>query len=128
MKFLLDTHIFLWGLSNVPRLSSQVQQVLLSPVDDVFVSVVSAWEIGIKKSLAKLTAPDDLEQEILRCGFLTLQMTFDHAKAVATLPWQHRDPFDRMLIAQAQIEALTLVTADPIIRKYDVNLLFMVKK
>ena len=125
MKHLLDTHIFLWAISNVPRLSPHVRQVLASPANDVFISVITAWEISIKKGLGKLSSPMNLEQAVLHGGFSSLLLTFEHAEAVANLPMIHRDPFDRMLIAQARIEELTLVTADPVFKEYDVDLLFM---
>ncbi|MEO5330161.1 MAG: type II toxin-antitoxin system VapC family toxin [Magnetococcus sp. THC-1_WYH] len=125
MRYLLDTHILLWGVSNVYRLSPQVRQVLASPDNDVFVSVVTAWEISIKLRLGKLSSPLGLEQEIIRCGFSPLLLTFSHAEAVAELPLIHRDPFDRMLIVQAQLDGLILVTADSAFKAYDVDLLFM---
>ncbi|MBF0137413.1 MAG: type II toxin-antitoxin system VapC family toxin [Magnetococcales bacterium] len=125
MKYLLDTHIFLWSLSNVSRLSSKVRDTIASPQHKVYVSVVSAWEIAIKKGLGKLSVPDNMEEEIYRCGFSTLSVTFDQTEVLAALPQHHRDPFDRMLIVQAMTDHLTLITADPMFKAYSVNLLFM---
>ncbi len=125
MRLLLDTHVFLWSISSIRQLPPQVREKMLSPANEVFVSVATAWEIGIKKGLGKLTAPDGLEREILRCGFSALPVTFTHTEAVAGLPRHHRDPFDRMLIVQARLDRLTLVTADPVMRQYDVDLLFI---
>ncbi|MBF0426425.1 MAG: type II toxin-antitoxin system VapC family toxin [Magnetococcales bacterium] len=125
MRYLLDTHILLWSLSDVERLSPKVRDIIIGPRHEVFVSVVSAWEIAIKKGLGRLSAPDGMEAEVRRCGFSTLLVTFGHTEMLATLPHHHRDPFDRMLIAQARSDRLILVTADPMFAVYDVDLLFM---
>ncbi len=89
----------------------------------MFVSAVTAWEIAIKKSLGKLSAPDNYLEGLARYRFTALDITTEHALAVETLPLHHRDPFDRLLIAQAQLEKLTLVTSDPKIWAYDVAVL-----
>ena len=125
MNGLLDTNALLWFFFEDPRLPESVKDAIASPDNRMFVSVVSAWEIGIKKGLGRLSVPDGMQQEIHRCGFATLPLTFDHAEAVARLPHHHRDPFDRMLIVQARMEGMTLVTADPWFKTYDVELLFM---
>jgi len=89
----------------------------------VFVSSISIWEIAIKRNLGKLEAPDNLQEEIKLHRFTPLKINYDHAELAGKLPDIHRDPFDRMLIAQAIIEKLTLVTRDKIIPGYDVNTL-----
>ncbi len=120
MKYLLDTHILLWSLMNVEKLSDQARETIISRDNTIYVSLVSAWEVGIKKGLGKLTAPDHMESAIRMVGFMPLQVTFQHAEAVSRLPLHHSDPFDRMLIVQAQVEELTLITVDEAIQQYDV--------
>ena len=122
MNLLLDTHVVIWWLSADERLLPDVKQRL----DDdpgVWVSAVTMWEVGIKQSVGKLTLPRPLPEAIAQNSFRQLPITFDHAIAAAHLPLLHRDPFDRMLIAQARAENLTLVTRDPQIHRYEVDLL-----
>jgi PIN domain nuclease of toxin-antitoxin system len=111
-RFLLDTHVFLWWLGDDPRLGGEARALIADPDNTVFVSAASGWEIGIKRALGKLHAPPDLEREVERNGFTPLPVTFFHGEQAGALPPHHRDPFDRMLIAQAQAEGLLLVTAD----------------
>src|SRR5262245_33457526 len=110
-RLLLDTHIFLWWRGQPARLSSTVRNSIAT-ADLVFVSVASAWEAAIKCSLGRLEIPDTIEAGVLASGFEKLLITFTHTERVAGLPPHHRDPFDRMLVAQAQAEGLTLVTHD----------------
>ena len=124
VKLLLDTHALLWTLLDDARLSDTAKAAILNPGNEVFVSVVSAWEMAIKKGLGKLQVPDELEKEVKDCGFYTLSMSFTHAESVALLPHHHRDPFDRMLVVQAMKDRLTIVTADDVIPKYDVPTLW----
>jgi len=91
--------------------------------DQVYVSAASAWEIAIKASLGRIETDRRIEEVVTRSGFEELPIRISHAKAVETLPPHHRDPFDRMLVAQASVEALVLVTRDPLIRRYDVEVL-----
>ena len=119
MKLLLDTHVLLWWLSS-QRISARARAAIQDRDNDVLVSLASVWEIGIKKGIGKLDAPDDLEAQVASHSFVPLQITFTHAAAVANLPLLHRDPFDRMLVAQAQTEGLTVVTRDPRIARYGV--------
>ena len=123
MNLLLDTHTLIWALENHPALSGNARDAIIDGRNMVFVSSVSAWEISIKKAMGKLKAPDNLVEEIKLHRFTRLDMNFDHAKLAGELPDIHKDPFDRMLIAQAMIEKLTLVTRDSQIAKYDVSLL-----
>ena len=123
MNLLLDTHTLIWALENHPALSGNARDAIIDGRNMVFVSSVSAWEISIKKAMGKLKAPDNLVKEIKLHRFTRLDMNFDHAKLAGELPDIHKDPFDRMLIAQAMIEKLTLVTRDSQIAKYDVSLL-----
>ena len=123
MNLLLDTHAVLWALAEPASLSGPARTALEDARNDVFVSVVSAWEIAIKRALGKLDAPDDLEAAIRMQGFEPLLLTFHHAAQAGGLPPHHHDPFDRMLIAQAQAEGLVLVTRDSNIPLYGVHTL-----
>lgn len=111
-RLLLDTHVFLWWLLDDPRLGPEARAMITIPDNLVFVSAATGWEIGIKRALGKLLAPLDLEREVERNGFAPLPITFFHGEQAGALPQHHRDPFDRVLIAQAQAEGLLLVTAD----------------
>lgn len=112
MKLLLDTHVLLWWLANNSTLSELAKISISNPDNLIFVSAASAWEIAIKKSIGKLEAPDDLTQQIERKDFLPLPIVIDHALGVGKLPWHHQDPFDRIMIAQAQAEGMQIVTRD----------------
>ncbi len=121
MRLLLDTHVLLWSLTEPRKLSGRTRAALEDTANEVFVSAVSGWEIAVKQTLGKLEAPDDLEAGIVRHGFLLLNLTFAHAAHAGALPPHHGDPFDRMLVAQAQIERLILVTSDARIALYRVR-------
>jgi PIN domain nuclease of toxin-antitoxin system len=120
MNLLLDTHVLLWWLENNPSLSKAARSAIAQPSNLVFVSGVNALEISIKKALGKLKAPDNLEDEITANRFQSLPVTIPHALEVGKLPPHHNDPFDRLLIAQASIEGLTIVTRDAHIKMYGV--------
>ena len=120
-RLLLDTHAALWALAEPEALSSPARMALEDAGNEVFVSVVSAWEIAIKRALGKLEAPDDLEGALRMQGFEPLLMTFRHAARAGSLPPHHSDPFDRMLVAQAEAEGLVLVTRDARIPLYGVR-------
>lgn len=111
MKLLLDTHVFLWWREASERIGSEVGHAI-STADVVFVSAATAWEVAIKVALGKLRLPGPLEPAVEESRFDKLPITFAHAAAVAALSPHHRDPFDRMLIAQALVEQLTIVTHD----------------
>ena len=123
MKLLLDTHAFLWWRSNDRRLGDHARSAI-GGADLVFVSAATAWEAAIKSALGRLTYPDTIEAGVEASGFSELPITVAHAERAGRLPTHHRDPFDRMLVAQAQAEGLTVVTGDPKIRRYDVHLLW----
>ena len=114
MRLLLDTPILLWWLADSPSLSGPARELIADPDNAVFVSAVSLWEIRLKQSLGKLQLPADFEERLAGESFESLPLLADHAREVASMPWHHRDPFDRMLIAQAQAAGLTFVTADQI--------------
>ena len=123
MNLLLDTHTLIWALEDNPSLPALARVAIVDGENMVFVSAVSVWEISIKKALGKLEAPDTLLDEIERIRFTPLDITLEHADRAGKLPAIHLDPFDRMLIAQAQSEQLTLVTRDAEIQKYQVQCL-----
>ena len=112
MRLLLDTHILLWWLANSASLSDRARELIADPDNAVFVSAVSLWEIRLKQSLGKLQLPSDFEERLAGESFESLPLLAAHAREVASLPWHHRDPFDRMLIAQARVAELALLTAD----------------
>ncbi|MBI1896613.1 MAG: type II toxin-antitoxin system VapC family toxin [Acidobacteria bacterium] len=118
MRLLLDTHILLWWLAGDPALPAPARCLIQDPENTMFVSTVSLWEIWLKHSLGKLRLPEDFEEKLARESFENLPLTAAHTRGVALLPWHHRDPFDRMLIAQAQAERLNFLTADEIAAAY----------
>lgn len=121
MNLLLDTHVLLWALDDDPSLSPAARTAITDGRNMVFVSAATAWEITIKKALGKLRAPTEgYLQELQRHRFTPLDITTEHALAVESLPPHHADPFDRMLVAQAQVEKLTLVTRDERLLDYGV--------
>jgi len=122
MRLLLDTHILLWWLADDRRLSADHRALIADASNLVLVSAMTVAEIAIKASLGKLDAPDDLLPTLEAGGFDELTFEFRHAEVLRTLPWHHRDPFDRMLIAQAIAERLTVLTADPHFSAYGVEL------
>jgi PIN domain nuclease of toxin-antitoxin system len=122
VRLLLDTHALLWWLAD-EGLTPPAQDAIADPGNLVVVSAASAWEISIKKALGKLTAPDDLEQQVQDGGFAPLPISIAHGVAAGRLPHHHEDPFDRMLIAQAFAEGLAIVTRDKRFGDYGVALL-----
>ena len=120
MSLLLDTHTLLWWLNDTPGLSREARESIGDGHRDVYVSAATAWEISIKKRLGKLEAPDDLDAALSENTFQELPITIAHATAAGQLPDHHADPFDRMLVAQAKLENLTLVTRDRNIAKYEI--------
>ena len=123
MNLLLDTHILLWWLSDPEKLTPEVRSLIRDGNNTVYVSSVVAWEIAIKKSLGKLKAPDNLGEIIREENFTPLNITVSHALNITSLENHHADPFDRMLVSQAQIESLTIVTRDANISKYPVTMI-----
>ena len=122
MRLLLDTHVFLWAASAPERLSDEARIAIEDTASVVFVSSAVGWEIAIKYSLGKLTLPTDpqmyVPSRISALGFQQLSIAQEHALVAGSLPYHHRDPFDRVMIAQAILENLTLVTRDPIASRY----------
>ena len=119
MRQLLDTHTLLWFvLGDRRRISPELRARI---EDGALISIVCIWEIAIKSALGKVEAPDDLPERVRQLGFEILPVSVEHAWRVRQLPHHHRDPFDRMLVAQAQVERLVIVTADPDFDPYDVT-------
>lgn len=127
MKLLLDTQVWLWTLVDDPRLGREARRILVARKNEPLLSVASAWEIAIKFRLGRLALPAEPEgfvpARLVRDGIGSLAIDVRHALRVATLPEIHRDPFDRLLVAQAQIEDLPIVTADPVFARYDVTVI-----
>ncbi len=121
MNLLLDTHVLIWW-DEGRRLSGSAMRAI-ETADSVYVSAASAWEVAIKTGLGRLRPTRTVEEAAEESGFLELPVTFRHAQRVAGLPALHRDPFDRLLVAQADLEGLTLVTRDPVFERYPVELI-----
>ena len=128
MKALLDTHVFLWWITNPELLSQPAREIIGDGGNDLFFSAGSAWEIAIKARLGKLRLMDDLErfiaEQLTLNAFQSLPVHVSHALHVHSLPDYHHDPFDRILIAQAQLENLPILSADPLMGQYDVEVLW----
>ena len=124
MRLLLDTHAFLWWIEDDPSLGSAARAAIVVPTNPVYVSAVSAWEIAIKRSKGTLEAPrGDVGTWIAQEGFAELEIAVRHGTAAGALPLHHRDPFDRLLVAQSQLEDMTLVTSDAGLTAYDVRII-----
>jgi PIN domain nuclease of toxin-antitoxin system len=128
MTYLLDTQCFLWWLAAPERLNGEARQVIGTRANRIVVSAATSWEIAIKWAIGKLPLPEPPDEfvpkRLAREGFDPLPIEHEHALAVAALPPHHRDPFDRLLIAQARLEKITLVTADEQMRAYSIDLLW----
>ncbi len=123
MNLLLDTHVVLWWLADDPSLDDAARRAISDPENTVFLSAVVVWEIRIKQMIGKLDLPPEFADVLADQDFVELPVTVAHAHAVADLPPIHRDPFDRMLVAQAKVEGLTLVTRDPALAEHGVAVL-----
>ena len=123
MQILLDTHMLLWWLADDSRLPKRARTLMADPTNRLTVSAVTAWEIAIKQALGKVTIDGNLEQAVHEQGFAVLPVSLPHAAETLMLPTIHRDPFDRMLVAQARVESLPLLTVDPHILQYPANVI-----
>lgn len=123
MRLLLDTHAFLWWRAKDRRLSERALSAI-ADAEVVFVSAASAWEAAIKAALGRLRYPDTIESGVEESGFEKLPISLAHGERAAALPRHHADPFDRMLVAQAQAEGLTLVSRDGSLRRYEIPILW----
>lgn len=124
MIVLLDTHALIWSFEDSPRLSPTARAVIEDARNVVLASTASGWEIAIKKSLGRLSAPDDLEAAIDAAGFTKRTITFADAHRVGTLAGHHHDPFDRMLVAQALEDGVPIVSCDPQVARYPVQIIW----
>ena len=122
MNLLLDTHLLLWWLDASPDLSDAERKAIADPGNLIVVSAAVIWEVRIKQALGKLEIPADFYPVVKNQGFEFLSITADHAYAAGGLPMHHRDPFDRMIIAQARLEKLRVMTRDDIFSRYDVSI------
>ena len=121
MRLLLDTHLLLWAAGPSPRLSAQARRLIDEPDNELVVSAASLWEIAIKSGLRRPNFRIDaalLRRNLLNNSYQELAVTSEHAVAVANLPLLHRDPFDRILVAQSIVEGITLLTSDPLVAQY----------
>ena len=121
MKYLLDTHIFLWWMNNDKKLKNYLEEIISDPNNSIYVSIVSAWEISIKVRAKKLPLKTSFKKVFEKFQFNLLGIDLKHVLAIHKLPLHHKDPFDRMLVAQAIVEGLTVITIDPKIKKYRVK-------
>ena len=128
MKLLLDTQCWVWWFSQPEKLNEEAIEQIVNETNEIWFSVACVWEIGIKAAIGKLPLPEPTEDYISTCmtqlGARMLEITAFHALQAASLPLHHRDPFDRMLIAQAQIEDMTIVSADSMFNQYQVSLIW----
>ena len=124
MRLLLDTHVFLWFILNDPKLSLNAHNLVVNPVNDILISTASYWEIAIKVSIGKFHIPGSfqpwIDHQITSNSFDVLTISIAHAAKVATLPFHHRDPFDRLLVAQALTENIPMISADTLLDAYSV--------
>ena len=122
-RLLLDTHAFLWWISDDSILRRNAHAAIADPRNEIFVSAITAWEITVKRLKGQMDAPGNLAAMVDEKGFTHLPLGFHHAEQAARLPMHHKDPFDRFLIAQAQAEGMTLVTRDTHMQLYGVQTL-----
>lgn len=123
MNLLLDTHVLIWVFDNNPTLAEEASEAIADGENEVFVSAVTAWEIAIKRGLKKLELKGDYQLGLRLYRFTPLSVSTEHALAVETLPRHHADPFDRLLIAQAQLENLAMVTRDERFEEYGLRVI-----
>lgn len=122
-RLLLDTHVLLWWLSDDENLGDHARKLIADTRNEIFISAATTWEISIKKNKGLLTAPDDMDRIVEDEGFSKLPVSLFHGDKAGDLPEIHRDPFDRMLVAQAQAEGLEIMTVDAEIPKYGIKLI-----
>jgi len=121
VRLLLDTHVLLWWLSDEEKLTSEARDAIADPENTIYLSAVVVWEIRIKEAIGKLSLPDAFIETLARQAFVELPITVEQADEISRLPDIHRDPFDRLLIAQAVVEDLTIITRDSVIPDYPVR-------
>lgn len=124
MNLLLDTHTLLWWLADDPSLPVRARSSIADSENLVFLSAAVVWEIRIKQALGKLEIPVDFQEILNGQPFTKLPISVEHAHAIADLPMHHRDPFDRILVAQAKMEGMTVVTRDPVFERYGIPVIW----
>lgn len=128
MRILLDTHAFLWWIADAPDLSARAKSLIADDDNRVYVSAASGWEIAIKAQIGKLVVPENpqqfIEEQIVTNSFAVLPIRMEHALHILDLPMHHRDPFDRLLMAQSRVEGMPILTADSIFAHYDVDVVW----
>jgi PIN domain nuclease of toxin-antitoxin system len=128
MKLLLDTHAFLWAISGDPRLSEKAEQLFVTGRNELYFSVASVWEVLTKVQIGKLPLPSPvgpyLSDQLARNSVYVLPVQLEHVLRLETLPLHHRDPFDRILVAQSLHEDFPILTADPLLKKYSASLIW----
>jgi len=120
VRLLLDTHVALWWMNDPSQLAEEARAAIADGANEVYLSSASVWEAAIKEASGRLAAPAPVAETAESAGLLELPIFWKHARQAADLPSLHRDPFDRMLVAQALVEKLTLATRDPLVRQYAV--------
>ena len=123
MKYLVDTHIFIWWMKQDKRIKKEIKSILQDPQNYIYLSIATVWEIVVKKKIGKLKVPHDWKVTLKESNFLLLPISLEHVYKLENLPLHHRDPFDRMLVSQAIVENATLITGDNKLWQYDVALL-----
>jgi PIN domain nuclease of toxin-antitoxin system len=123
MNYLLDTCVFIWAMTDSKNLSKQLRNIIINTSNNIYISVATPWEIIIKKSLGKLTCPDNIEELIEINDFKKLEINFKHVLNLQELEKHHKDPFDRILISQAKTEKLTILTDDKKFKDYNVKII-----
>ncbi|MCO6450856.1 MAG: type II toxin-antitoxin system VapC family toxin [Caldilineales bacterium] len=127
MAYLLDTHVFLWWIEDNPKLPESIREIMIVPDNDLYLSAVSGWEIAIKVGIGKLELPTDplsfVSEHLPKNAIRSLAVEMSHALHVSHLPPLHRDPFDRMLIVQSQLLKMPILTVDPLIAQYDIEVI-----
>jgi PIN domain nuclease of toxin-antitoxin system len=124
VRLLLDTHALIWWMADAPELPDRARSAIADRSNEVMVSIASLWEIVIKRALGKLEFPEDLETTLTAEGFGLLPVGLAHLRALESLPVLHRDPFDRMLVAQALADGLVMVSGDPAVARYGAPILW----
>lgn len=124
MRLLIDSHVLIWWAEASPPLGAAARNVIVDPRTEILVSTAALWELAIKVSAGKLTLPDDPEMMLTNLGFSVLSIDFPHLRCISTLPRVHRDPFDRMMIAQALAEGIPIATRDRIFASYGVQVIW----
>ena len=127
MRLLLDTHVFLWFMAGDERLSKKARDAIMDEESELYLSAVSVWEMAIKAGMNRLTLPTSVAESVaekVNQGFMMLPITWEHAADVQLLPFHHRDPFDRLLIAQANAEKMPIISGDRFFRHYGIRVIW----